>query len=269
MTPASNFLDEIFAAKQRRVAAQLSSTSLESVRKDALSVRCESEPHAFRRALEDSGSQPRVIAEFKRASPSKGVIRADLSPAEAARAYCAGGAAAVSVLTEEDYFQGSLEDLRAVAAAVELPVLRKDFVFCEFQIYEAAAAGADAVLLITAALDDETLARLRRVAEEELGLDALVEVHTGEEMRRAGACGASVVGVNNRDLRAFRVSLDVSNELAALAPPRALLVSESGIKTGADILRLCSLGYRAFLIGEALMRADDPEALLRDLVSRA
>lgn len=263
-----NLLDEIFAVKKRRVAGQLAARSLERVREEARDVRSEAESHAFRRALEGD-SRARVIAEYKRASPSKGVIRADLSPVEVAGAYRAGGAAAISVLTEEEHFQGSLEDLRAVVAAVTLPVLRKDFIFHEYQIYEAAAAGAAAILLIVAALDDETLARLRGVAEEELGMDALVEVHTAEEMQRAADCGASVIGVNNRDLRTFRVSLDVSAELAGAAPARALLVSESGLRTGADIRRLRALGYEAFLIGETLMRAERPEVMLRELLDSA
>jgi len=170
---------------------------------------------------------------------------------------------AMSVLTEEDYFAGSLDDLRQVKAAVELPVLRKDFIVDEYQVYESAAAGADAILLIVAALDDELLSRLRRLAEDELGMDALVEVHTSEEMKRAEACGARLIGVNNRDLRTFAVSLETSLSLAREAPSEALLISESGLKHAADLQRLYEAGYGGFLIGETLMRADDPAAALR------
>src|SRR4051794_36364805 len=150
--------------------------------------------HRFRGALETSGIN--IIAEFKRRSPSKGMIREDANPIEIARAYHEGGAVAMSVLTEEDYFAGSLDDLRQVKATVDLPVLRKDFIVDEYQVYESAAAGADAILLIVAALEDEVLLRLRRLAEDELQMDALVEVHTNEEMKRAATCGAKLIGVN-------------------------------------------------------------------------
>jgi indole-3-glycerol phosphate synthase len=206
-----------------------------------------------------------IIAEFKRRSPSKGTIRADANLAEIVRSYEVGGAAAISVLTEEDYFDGSLDDLRAVKSAVKLPVLRKDFVFEEYQIYESAAAGADAVLLIVAALDDEVLSHLRRLAEDELRMDALVEVHTSEEMKRAKAAGATLIGVNNRDLRTFTVSLETSLTLARQAPPEALLISESGLHSAGDLQRLRDAGYHGFLIGETLMRADNAADMLRDL----
>ena len=218
-------------------------------------------PHAIRRALQKDGIN--IIAEFKRRSPSKGMIREGANAIEIARAYEAGGAVAMSVLTEEDYFEGSLDDLRQVKATVDLPVLRKDFIVDEYQVYESAAAGADAILLIVAALDDELLAHLRRLAEDELQMDALVEVHTSDEMRRAAACGARLIGVNNRDLRTFEVSLDTSLRLASDAPAEALLISESGLNNAADLQRLYEAGYRGFLIGETLMRAEDPEQALR------
>ena len=218
--------------------------------------------HRFRKALQADGIN--IIAEFKRRSPSKGMIRDGANPIDIARAYQAGGAVAMSVLTEEDYFDGSLDDLRQVKASVDLPVLRKDFIIDEYQVYESAVAGADAILLIVAALEDELLSRLRRLAEEELHMDALVEVHTSEEMKRAVACGAKLIGVNNRDLRTFEVSLDTSLSLAREAPSDALLISESGLKSPDDLRRLREAGYRGFLIGETLMRADDPEQALRD-----
>jgi indole-3-glycerol phosphate synthase len=208
-----------------------------------------------------------IIAEFKRRSPSKGMIRGDADVTGIARSYEAGGAVAMSVLTEEDYFAASLDDLRTVKATVDLPVLRKDFMFEEYQIYEAAAAGADAILLIVAAINDETVSSLRRLAEEELRMDALVEVHTANEMKRAIACGATIIGVNNRDLRTFEVSLETSIALATQAPRESVLISESGLKSSNDLQRLRDAGYRGFLIGETLMRAPKPDEALRQLLS--
>lgn len=237
-----NVLSEIIAKKRER-------------------LRRRANPHAFFRALSADGIN--IIAEFKRRSPSKGMIREGANPIEIARAYQAGGAVAMSVLTEEDYFAGSLDDLRQVKSTVDLPVLRKDFIVDEYQVYESAVTGADAILLIVAALDDEVLSQLRRLAEDELGMDALVEVHTSDEMKRAAACGAKLIGVNNRDLRTFAVSLDTSLSLAREAPSDALLISESGLNNATDLQRLYDAGYRGFLIGETLMRADDPAAALR------
>ena len=264
-----DFLSVIIEKKRARLESARQLRTLAEVRREAEAVRRDAQPHAFSRALEDA-SRVNVIAEFKRASPSKGLIRGDVSAGEVARMYEAGGAAAISVLTEEDYFRGSLDDLREAVACARLPVLRKDFVFDEYQIYEAAAAGASAVLLIVAALADEELASLRLVAEESLGLDALVEVHTLEELLRAARAGARLVGVNNRDLRTFEVSLETSVELAAHAPVGSLLVSESGISNSSDIRRLRGHGFSAFLVGESLMRAGRPDEALRDLIeSRA
>ena len=234
---------------------------IERKRERVREAKMRARPHVFRSALQKEGVN--VIAEFKRRSPSKGMIREGANPIDVARAYEAGGAVAMSVLTEEDYFSGSLDDLRQVKATVELPVLRKDFIVDEYQVYESAIAGADAILLIVAALDDESLLRLRRLAEDELGMDALVEVHTSEEMKRAAACGAKLIGVNNRDLRTFEVSLETSLSLAREAPSEALLISESGLNSAADLQRLYDAGYRGFLIGETLMRADDPIEALR------
>jgi indole-3-glycerol phosphate synthase len=254
-------LAEIIARKRERVQAAKQVVSLDQLRRLAI---VGNKPHAFSDALRADGVN--IIAEFKRRSPSKGMIRADADLREIARAYQNGGAAAMSVLTEEDYFAGALDDLRAVKSAVALPVLRKDFVFEEYQVYESAAAGADAVLLIVAALDDELLSNLRQLAEEELGMDALVEVHTSDELSRAVASGATLIGVNNRDLRTFEVSLETSLSLAREAPPETLLISESGLHSAADLQRLRDVGYRGFLIGETLMRADNPEDALRNLL---
>ena len=218
----------------------------------------------FRDAL--SGPGLAAIAEFKRRSPSKGFIRKEADPAGMAREYERGGAAAISVLTEEDYFAGSLADLRIVRRTTRLPLLRKDFIFDEYQVYEAAAAGADALLLIAAALSDEQLTALRQTTEDELKMDAFVEVHTGDELQRAIAAGAKLIGVNNRDLRTFSVSLETSVQLADDAPPELLLVSESGLNTAADLQRLAAHGFKGFLIGETLMRAAEPAEMLRSLV---
>jgi indole-3-glycerol phosphate synthase len=266
MTGTPDFLTRIIEQKRVRLARAESLRPLAEVREEALRVRGAQRAHTLCAAL--AGERGfNVIAEIKRASPSLGDIRRDASPAGIALRYEAGGAAAISVLTEEDHFRGSLEDLREVREATSLPLLRKDFIVEEWQLYEAAAARADALLLIVAALDDATLARLRRIAEDELGMDALVEVHTLEELRRAAGCGATVIGVNNRNLHTFEVSLETSAELAGHAPLGALLVTESGLRTHADLRRLKSLGYRGFLIGETLMRAADPAAALRSLLA--
>lgn len=253
-----SFLSEIIERKRQRLASIKSTVAL-----DALEIPSSS--HRLRDALLSDGVN--IIAEFKRRSPSKGIIRADADLTQIVSAYEAGGAVAISVLTEEDYFSGSLDDLSAVKKHVNLPVLRKDFIFDEYQVYESAAAGADALLLIVAALQDEVLIRLRRLTEDDLGMDALVEVHTLEEMQRAIACGANLVGVNNRNLHTFEVSLDTSISLAAEAPAETVLISESGLKTKTDLARLREAGYRGFLIGESLMRSENPEAALRELMS--
>jgi indole-3-glycerol phosphate synthase len=255
-----NILSEIIAKKRERVIAAQEAVPFAQMQQ----VRRDSKPHALRSALRGEGIN--IIAEFKRRSPSKGTIRADADIMQIVRSYEAGGAFAISVLTEEDYFDGSLDDLRTVKSAVDLPVLRKDFIFEEYQVYESAAAGADAILLIVAALNDETLSHLRRLAEEELQMDALVEVHTSDEMERAKAAGATLIGVNNRDLRTFAVSLETSLSLAREAPRDALLISESGLHSSADLQRLRDAGYHGFLIGETLMRADDPADMLRNLI---
>jgi indole-3-glycerol phosphate synthase len=267
MAQQGDFLSRIIERKRARLAGAKAARPPADVRREAFEARAGARPHALRAALADA-ARVNVIAEFKRASPSKGEIRGGASVSEVVRAYERGGAAALSVLTEEDYFRGSLDDLAEAKAAAGLPVLRKDFVFDEYQVYESAAAGADALLLIVAALEDEGLASLLRLTEEELGMDALVEVHTAEELERASRAGARIVGVNNRDLRTFEVTLETSIALAARAAPGALLVSESGIAGAADVARLRARGFGAFLVGETLMRAVSPEAALRSLTGR-
>ncbi len=217
-----------------------------------------------------------IIAEIKSRSPSKGIIRQDFNPGLIAQAYERSGAAALSVLTEEDFFGGSLAHLRSIrdgedlpdARPVKLPLLRKDFIFDEYQIYEAALAGADAALLIVAILDDELLRRLIELADR-VQIATLVEVHTANEMKRAVDAGASVIGVNNRDLTTFNVDLETSLNLAPMAPPETILVSESGIASGEDIRLLKSAGFDAFLIGEHFMRAADPGDALARLIAES
>lgn len=206
-----------------------------------------------------------IIAEIKRRSPSKGIIREDFDSVRIAASYAAGGAAAISVVCEEDFFGGSLDHLADVREVVDLPVLRKDFIIDEYQIYESAAAKADAVLLITAVLADPLLEQLLDLTQE-LNLEALVEVHSRDEMTRAVRAGAKIIGVNNRDLTTFDVDLDVSLELAALAPRDSILVSESGITRSSEIRRLKQAGFGGFLIGEHFMRSDDPGCALHDLI---
>ena len=209
---------------------------------------------------------PAVIAEIKKASPSKGVLGADFDPVRLACQYRQGGAAALSVLTDRTFFQGSLEDLERARAAVELPVLRKDFTLDERHVLEAAAHGADAILLIAAVLDERQLRDLREAAAR-WSMDALVEVHNETELDRAVASGAEIIGVNNRDLATFEVSLETSLRLAARMPAGVLRVSESGIHARADVERLRQSGYQAFLVGEHLMKSAQPAAALRALVA--
>ena len=233
----------------------------------AQAARVEVLANRLRRALM-SGNTVNIIAEFKRASPSKGVINDRADPAEIARTYEAGGVCAISVLTEPNFFQGSLDDLRSVRRAVSLPILLKDFIVDEFQILEAAEAGADAVLLIVAALQAEGLAQLQSVANK-LGLDALVEVHTVDELEIAKDIGATLIGVNNRDLKSLEVSLDVSRHLIAHAPAKVPMIAESGLRSRDDLIELKRLGYSGFLIGETLMRSGDAASFLRELVGRS
>jgi indole-3-glycerol phosphate synthase len=256
--------------RKRKIVAQLrADPSSRSFCERALEIRKNAQPHRLLRALRSESPRLKIIAEFKRRSPSAGIIRDDLTASEIVRCYERGGACAISVLTDEEYFDGSVADLSAARSSTNLPLLRKDFIIDPIQILEAAAAGADAVLLIVAALDDVSLCRLRAVAEDELGLDALVEAHTSGELHRALNAGARIIGVNNRDLRTFRVSLSTSERLMAEAPADRIIVSESGLQDAKSLRFLQALGFRGFLIGEALMRAPNPETALRDLVAAA
>ena len=225
-------------------------------------------PRGFTAALRTAAANgPAIIAEIKKASPSKGLIRSDFYPATLARTFESAGAAALSVLTDEEFFQGSLSFLREASSVVKIPCLRKDFILDPFQILEARAAGADAILLIVSAHTDAALSDLRDEARN-IGLDVLCETHDREEMDRANALGFDLIGVNSRDLRTFSVRTEVLTELSAWMPKDAVMVAESGIRTAEDIARLQDAGYHAFLVGEALMRQPDPAAALALLLDR-
>lgn len=250
-----NILDEILAHKAEEVRGAKTRQRADVLSRSAREVR---RPVAGLCAALRACSGVAVIAEIKRRSPSKGLIRADFDAEKIALAYQAAGAAAISVLTDEKFFGGSLEILRQVRAAVTTPLLRKDFIIDRYQIDEARVAGADAVLLIVAALSDADLADFHEYASG-LGLDVLVEVHDEAELERALAIGSKLIGVNNRDLKSFQVDLGTTERLAArIADPGVLLVAESGIGCPADVARLARAGARGFLVGESLMRMPDP-----------
>src|SRR5437773_565049 len=259
-----DLLSKIIASKQKRVTEAKNLISLDEMRTRAHQRRAGAPRHALVAALANE-TKTNIIAEFKRRSPSKGEINSGVEAAKMAAIYQKAGAAAVSVLTEEDYFDGSLDDLHAARGAVSLPILRKDFIVEDYQVYESATAGADALLLIVAALDETELVRLRKLAEDDLGMDALVEVHTKEELDKALGAGARLIGVNNRDLRTFTVSIATSTQLASAVPDHIVLVSESGLNPEQD-RSLRAVGYKGFLVGEALMRASDPEQALQDFI---
>jgi indole-3-glycerol phosphate synthase len=255
-------LDDIVAKTRERVAERRRARPIEDVIAETAPAR-----RPFAEALQRPGVN--VIAEFKRRSPSRGLLRSDLTIEATARAYEAAGGVALSVLTEQDYFGGSLDDLRAARTATRtLPALRKDFIVDTYQVWEARAAGADAVLLIAAALDDGALRALLAEAHA-ARVEALVEVHDQEELDRALAAEARLVGVNNRDLKTLAVRLETGLSLAAEIPDEVVAVAESGIRQGADVRRLRDAGYDAFLVGEHLMGAPDPGAALRDLIAGA
>jgi indole-3-glycerol phosphate synthase len=257
-------LDIIASARARVEEARAHADVRELERKAALHV-----PRGFRRAIEKaSHSGPAIIAELKKASPSRGLIRMDFDPLLLAQELEISGAAALSVLTNPEFFQGSLSNLQVASAETRLPCLQKDFIVDELQILEARANSADAILLIVAALSQNELLALSKWANE-LGLDVLCEVHDEEELGRALDGGFEMIGINNRDLQTFKVNLDTAYRLAQLLPPGIVTIAESGIETGADISQLRSAGYNGFLIGETLMRAPRPGEALRSLLDEA
>jgi indole-3-glycerol phosphate synthase len=255
-------LDRIVAATRARVQRSKHSADLRALERQAESHV----PRGFRRALQAMSREGiAVIAELKKASPSKGLIRAEFHPAELARELEGAGAAALSVLTDEEFFQGSLANLQAASAAVSIPCLRKDFIIDEFQLLEARANCADAVLLIVAALSQEELIRLSPAAQV-YGLDVLCEVHNTAELRRALDAGCDLIGVNTRDLKTVNVSVQTAFDLAEDFPAGVVRVAESGIHSAEDMARLKDAGYHAFLVGESLMRAKSPGIALRKLL---
>ncbi len=261
--PAS--LDSIVAAAQKRVAGVRRSADLRAWERKA----AEHQPRGFRDRLRRSApSGPAIIAELKKASPSKGLIRAAFHAAELARELEQAGAAALSVLTDEEFFQGALDYLQEASKATALPCLRKDFIVDELQILEARAHRADAILLIVAALTQQKLIAFAAGARRQ-GLDVLCEVHDEEELQRALDAGCDLIGVNSRDLRTFKVDLATAFRLVDQLPKECVRVAESGIHSGADLARLRAAGYDAFLIGESLMRAERPGALLQQLMEEA
>jgi indole-3-glycerol phosphate synthase len=258
-------LAEILAATRRKVRECRSRADLRELERQASAHR----PRGFRKSLEQvSRSGPAIIAELKKASPSRGLIRCNFEPAHLASELEEAGAAALSVLTDEEYFHGSLDNLRRASANTALPCLRKDFIIDEFQVLEARANCADAVLLITAALSQEKLVRLSKRAAE-LELDVLCEVHDEEELGRALDAGCELIGVNSRDLRTFNVDLGTALRVAEMLPYGMVAVAESGIESGQDIARLRSAGYDAFLIGETLMRVSRPGDALKALLQES
>jgi indole-3-glycerol phosphate synthase len=257
------FLDKIIAATRGRVAASKQSVDLRDLERRAERHA----PRGFRRALEiRSREGVAVIGELKKASPSKGLIRADFNPEKLAQELESVGAAALSVLTDEEFFQGSLENLRKASSVTKIPCLRKDFIIDEFQVLEARANSADAILLIVAALPQPELVTLAKAARVR-GLDVLCEVHHGEELQRALDADCDLVGVNSRDLKTFKVDLETAFTLAEKFPRDVVKVAESGIHSGSDIARLREAGYQAFLVGESLMRAEHPGEALRELLA--
>src|ERR1700748_1680865 len=261
----SSRLTKILDTTRRELQERKNASSIKALERAAAAHQ----PRGFARALrQKAASGPAVIAELKKASPSKGLIRPDFDPAVLAAAVAHGGAAALSVLTDEPFFQGSLHNLEVASQSCNLPCLRKDFIVDEFQLLEARAHRADAILLIAAALSDLELRYLTAQAHA-LELDVLCEVHTAEELDRVQDLDCDAVGVNNRDLKTFAVRLEVSLDLAARLPSAAVHVSESGIETAEDMNRLRAAGFHAFLIGESLMRQPDPGSALEGLLLAA
>ncbi len=258
-------LETILARKHEEVAERAGRVGLPELRDRCRDLPA---PRGFARRLQQviDGGEPAVIAEIKKASPSKGLIRPDFDPAAIARSYEAAGAACLSVLTDVDFFQGHDDYLVAARDAVGLPVLRKDFTVCSYQVLEARALGADCILLIVAAFErEDSLLRDLTLQAQSLGLDVLVEVHDADELERALGLGVTLVGINNRDLHSFETRLETSIELRQRVPDDRLLITESGIHTDEDVARMREHGIHAFLVGESFMRAPDPGRRLREL----
>lgn len=257
----STILETIASIRRKRLAEQMRSTSRELLESRAREREAALD---FLAALRSPGVH--VIAEVKKASPSAGIIRRDVDPKELANAYETGGAAAISVLTEQDHFHGDISDLRQVRESVAIPVLRKDFITDPYQVVEARASGADSFLLITALLDVTSLTSLVATGRE-WGMEPLVEVHTRSELDTALEAGATIIGINNRDLRTFKVDIETSLKLSAYVPTDRVVVSESGIRDREDVARLAAAGIRTILVGEVLVRSGDPAAKIGELIN--
>ena len=257
-------LERIKAYKLEEIAAAKAAHPLEEI--EALAQEAPAVRHFSEALLQASKTGYGLIAEIKKASPSKGLIREDFDPAALARAYEEGGAACLSVLTDGPSFQGAPDHLKAARAACHLPVLRKDFLYDPYQVAEARAWGADCILIIMASVSDAQAAELEAAATD-WGMDALVEVHNREELERAGALKSRMIGINNRDLGSFETTLDTTRKLVKFAPPERMIVSESGLATPEDLAEMARYGARAFLIGETLMRAEDVAAATRNLLA--
>jgi len=260
----SDILEKILAHKSMEISRRKQSISLAEISRRA--AACNEQPRGFVAAIEAriSSGLPAVIAEVKKASPSKGIIREDFDPASIAVSYARGGAACLSVLTDEHFFQGHDSYLATARSNCTLPVIRKDFIMDPYQVHEARAIGADAILLIVAALDDATLAGLSGLAAS-LNLDVLVEVHDADELKRALALPDRLIGINNRNLRTFDTRLDTTIDLLQAVPEERIVVTESGIHTSADVALMRQHGVHTFLVGEAFMRAEDPGQTLAQL----
>ncbi len=265
MNAPPDILRKILARKAEEIAERASRMPLEELKKRLSNV---SAPRGFQKAIRSriATGLPAVIAEIKKASPSKGLLRVDFQPAGIAQSYERHGATCLSVLTDEDFFLGSDEHLRQARAACALPVLRKDFTIDAYQVYEARAIGADAILLIVAALEDSRLRDLHALAHK-LGMDALVEVHDEAELERALALQPALIGINNRDLRTFQTSLETTLDLLGKIPADCMVVTESGIHASEDVARMRARGVNAFLVGEAFMKAAEPGKKLSEIFS--
>jgi len=259
----SDILNKILARKVEENNERSAKVSIDELKKQ---IESADKPRGFIQSMRDkiAAGDAAVIAEIKKASPSKGVMRENFIPADIAKSYAANGAACLSILTDEDYFQGSTDYLKQARAACELPVIRKDFIIDDYQVYEARAMEADCILLIVAALDDEKLKSLLKLAND-LGMDVLMEVHDEDEMRRALATDCELIGVNNRNLRTFETSLDTTLRMQTMVPNERLLVTESGIHTADDVSMMRENNVHAFLVGEAFMKVEEPGEKLAEL----